>query len=169
LHLVQAIRAGVFGTDLSEEAFGGEPTTWQSWTVRTNGYEASVDVLAAEDLTFVFVSNLQSAANWQIRAQIQNVIVGRSAVAIPLPPPVAEQFEVPESLEGSYGAAEITLVNGALFRGDNEFYPIAGRGYYIPASGTVMRFRRDSRGAVDAIISLGGGGQETVLTRSGGR
>jgi hypothetical protein len=56
-----------------------------------------------------------------------------------------------------------------VFRGDNEFYPIAGGRYYIPASGTVMRFRRDSRGAVDAIIALGGEGQQTVLPKSGGR
>lgn len=169
LHFVQAIRTGVFGTDLPEEAFGGEPTTWHSWTGRTNGYEASVDVLPADNLTFVFVSNLQSAANWQVRAQIQNVIVRGSAAAISPPAPVGEPFEESESLVGSYGPAEITLVDGSLFRGDNEFYPIAGERYYIPASGTIMWFRRDSRGAVDAIVALGAEGQETVLPKSSGR
>lgn len=169
LHFVQAIRTGVFGTDLSDEAFGGEPATWHSWTGRTNGYEASVDVLPSGNLTFVFLGNLQSAANWQIREQIQNVLLGQPRGAIPLPPPVAEPFEEPASLVGSYGPAEITVVDGQLFRGDNEFYPIEGRRYYIPGSGSVMRFRRDSAGTVEAIISIGGGGQETVLPKSGGR
>ncbi|HUF09487.1 MAG TPA: serine hydrolase domain-containing protein [Rhodothermales bacterium] len=169
LHFVQAIRAGVFGSDLPEEAFGGDPTIWHSWTGRTNGYETSVDALPSGNLTFVFLSNLQSAANWQIREQIQNALLGQPSGAIPLPPPVAAPFEEPASLVGSYGPAEITLVDGQLFRGDNEFYAIEGRRYYIPASGSIMRFRRDSAGVVDAIISIGGGGQETVLPKSGGR
>lgn len=169
LQFVQAIRSGVFGTDLSEEAFGGDPETWHSWTGRTNGYEASVDVLPSGNLTFIFLSNLQSAANWQIRVQVQNVLVGRQPASISLPPPVAESFEEPASLVGSYGPAEIELVDGKLFRGDNEFYPIEGRRYYIPASGTIMRFRRDSAGMVDAIISIGGGGHETVLPKSRSR
>ncbi|MEX0692429.1 MAG: serine hydrolase domain-containing protein [Gemmatimonadales bacterium] len=168
LHFVHAIRAGVFGTGLRDESFGSEPTTWHSWTGRTNGYEASVDVQPAGNLTFVFLSNLQSAANWQIREQIQSGLLGRRPGAISLPPPVAEPFEEPASLLGSYGPAEITLIDGSLFRGDNEFYPIEGRRYYIPGSGTTMRFRRDSTGKVDAIISIGGGGQESVLPKSGG-
>ncbi len=169
LDFARAVRAGVFGEDFSQEVFGGDATTWHSWTGRTNGYEASVDVLPSENLIFVFLSNLQSAANWQLRQQIQNVLVGQSAVAIPLPPPVAEQFEAATSLVGSFGTAEITLIDGKLFRGSNEFYPIEGQRYYIPASGTAMRFRRDSTGAVDAIISFGVGGRETVLPRSAGR
>ncbi|MGH9339390.1 MAG: serine hydrolase domain-containing protein [Acidobacteriota bacterium] len=169
LHFVQAIQAGVFGSDFSKEAFGGAPTTWRSWTGRTNGYEASVDVLPSGNLTFVFLSNLQSASNWQIREQIQKVLLGQSPATIPLPPPVAEPFEELPSLVGSYGPAEITRVDGQLFRGDNEFYAIEGRRYYIQASGTIMRFRRDSAGVVDAIIAIGGGGQETVLPKSGNR
>jgi CubicO group peptidase (beta-lactamase class C family) len=169
LRFVQAVRDGVFGADLSEEMFGGEPASWHSWTGRTNGNEASVDVLPAENLTFVFLSNLQSAANWQVREQIRDILLGRAATAIPFPPPVVEPFEDPESLVGSYGSADIRLVDGSLFRGENELYPTAGRRYYIPASGTVMRFRRDSQGVVDAIISLGGSGQETLLPKSNGR
>jgi hypothetical protein len=166
-HLVQAIRTGVFGKGLAEDAFGGEPDAWQGWAGRTSGYEASVDVLPAEDLVFVFLSNLRSAANWRAREAIRSILVGRPADRIPAPPPVAEPFEEPTSLVGIYGPAEITVVDGELFRGENEFYPIAGGRYYIPASGTVMRFRRDATGAVDAIVLISGGGRETVLPRSG--
>lgn len=169
LKFVRTVKTGVFGKDFSEEAFGGDPTKWRVWTGRTNGYEASVDVLPSEDLTFVLLSNLQSAVNWQLREQIQNVLAGRPSVAIPFPPPVAQQFEKPESILGSYGPAEIALVDGRLFRGDNEFYPVQGRRYYIPASGTIMRFRRDSAGKVDALISIRGGGVENILPRSGDR
>lgn len=88
------------------------------------------------------------------------------AAAVPLPPPVVEPGEVPTTLVGTYGPAEITLVDGRLFRGDNEFYPIEGRRYYIAASGTVIRFRRDSAGAVDAVVSIGGGGRASILPRS---
>jgi hypothetical protein len=166
LHFVQAIRTGVFGTGLSDEAFGGEPDTWHGWTGRTGGYEASVDVLPSGNLTFVFLSNLRSAANWQIREQMQNALLGQPPGTIPLPPPVAEPFEDTATLVGSYGPAEIRLVDGQLFRGDNEVYPIEGRRYYVPGSGSVMRFRRDSEGTVEAMISIGGGGQETVLPKS---
>jgi CubicO group peptidase (beta-lactamase class C family) len=166
-HFTTAVRAGDLGADYSEEAFGGDQTIWQGWTGRANGYEASVDVLPAEDLTLILLSNLQSAANWQLREQIQNVLIGQAVHPIALPPPVAEVFEEPEALVGSYGPAEISLVDGRLFRGENEFYPIEGGRYYIPASGSIMRFRRDAAGVVNAIISTGGGGQETVLPKSG--
>jgi len=166
LRFVRGIRAGIFGPKLRDRTFGADPKEWAGWTGRTNGYEASVDVLPAENLIFVFLSNLQSASNWQLRARIQHILVGREAVAIPLPPPVAAQFERPESLVGSYGPAQITLVDETLFRGDNEFYPIDGRSYYIPASGSIMKFRRDARGDVDAIIANDGGGRETILPRS---
>jgi len=166
LHFVQAIREGVFGASPLREALVEEPTVLHGWTGRTNGYEASVDILPAEDLIFISLSNLQSAANWQSREQIRNLMRGRAAVAIPMPPPVAAEFEEPKSLLGSYGPADINLVDAALFRGDNEFYPIAGRQYYIPASGTIMEFRRASGGAVDAIVSISAGGRETVLPKS---
>lgn len=169
LRFVQAAQAGVFGSDFAQEAFSDDPATWHGWTGRTNGYEASIDVLPSEKLTVVVLSNLQSAANWQIREQIQSALVGRSTVDILFPPPVAEQFEDPGSIVGSYGSAEITLVDGGLFRGDNEFYPIEGGRYYIPASGTIMRFPRDPSGVVDAMISIGSGGQESVLPKARGR
>lgn len=169
LQFVQAIRHGAFGAEFAQEAFGGDQKTWHRWMGRTSGYEASVDVLPGEDLTFIFLSNLSSAANWQLREQIQNALIGRPATAVLLPPAVREQFEEPESLMGSYGPAEITLIDGRLFRGDNEFYPVEGRRYYIPASGSIIRFRRGSTGAVDALISIGGGGEETVLPKSGDR
>lgn len=165
LRFVQAAQAGVFGSDFAQEAFSGDPATWDGWTGRTNGYEASIDVLPSEKLTVVLLSNLQSAANWRIREQIQNALVGRSTVDIPFPPPVVEQFEDPGAIVGSYGPAEIILVDGGLFRGDNEFYPIEGGRYYIPASGTIMRFRRNSSGMVDAMISIGSGGQESVFPK----
>lgn len=169
LHFVQAIRDRAFGTMLSEETFAGEPKTWHSWAGRTNGYEGFVDVLPARDLTLVFLSNLQSAANWQLRAQIQHALLDEPFATIPLPPAVAAPFEEPASLVGRYGPAAITLVDGDLFRGDNEFYPIEGRWYYIPASGSMMRFRRDSAGVVDALVSISGGGQEALFPKSGRR
>lgn len=83
---VQAVCAGSFGQDLAEEAFAGDPEAWQGWAARTNGYEGWVDVLPAEDLTLVFLCNLQSAANWQLREQIHNVLVGRPARSTPSSP-----------------------------------------------------------------------------------
>ena len=162
---VRAIRAGVFGADAAAEMFAGEASSWNHWYGRTNGYEASVDVLKAKDVTFVFVSNLQSAANWQLRAQIQSVIAGASATPIPVPPPVVAPFEDPDSFVGSYGVADVALLDGALFRGDVEFYPIEGRRYYIPVSGSVMYFRRDAQGRVDAMITVRGSGQESVAMK----
>jgi hypothetical protein len=166
LQFVEAVRHGVFGSGFADEAFGGDPTAWQGWLGRTNGYEASVDVMPSENLTLIFLSNLQSAANWQIREQIQNILAVQRSAPIPLPPPVAAPFEEPASIVGSFGPAEITLMDGRLFRGENEFYPIEGQRYYIPASGSVMRFRRDASGVVDALVSISGGGQENVLPKS---
>ena len=169
LRFLQAIHDGTFGGGLWDQMFGSEAASWSGWTGRANGYEASVDVFPAQNLIFVFLSNLRSAANWQTRERIQDILLGRTTGSVPLPPPVADEFEEPESLVGSYGPARIMLAEGRLFRGDNEVYPIEGGRYYIPASGSLMRFRRDSDGVVDAIISLRGGGKETVLLRSSGR
>lgn len=168
LRFVLAVRDRVFGGDIAEEAFGVEPGQWVALAGRTNGYEASVDVLPTVDLTVVFLSNLQSATNWQLRERIVSLLDGRSAEPIPLPPAVATRFEDPAELTGTFGPAEITVEAGRLFRGENEFYPVVGGRYYIPASGTFMRFRRDVSGRVDAILSTSGNGRETVLLRSGG-
>jgi hypothetical protein len=173
LHFVRSIHAGVFGTALRDTTFGGTGATWRGWTGRTNGYEASVDVLPEQDLTVIFLSNLQSAANWQIRERIQQILLGQRVTSIPLPPPASEQSEAPASLVGAYGSvaepAEVAVIDGKLFRGDNEFYPIEGGRYYIPGSGSVMRFRRNAAGAVDAIVSSNAEGQETILPRVGER
>ncbi len=83
-----------------------------------------------------------------------------------LAPSVAARLEDPQSIIGTYGRAEITISDDMLFRGENEFYPLAGGSYYIPASGTTMQFRRDSDGKVDALISTNAGGRETVLPKS---
>ena len=164
-HFVQAIDAKAFGGSFRDDTFGNS-AEWVGWTGRTNGYEASVDVLPKDKLVFVFLSNLQSAANWQLREQVKQMLLGQAPSAIPLPPPVGVALEAPGTLLGQYGPAAISQRDGALFRGDNEFYPVEGGRYYIPASGTTMRFRRDPAGKVDAIISVSGGGSERVLART---
>jgi len=39
-------------------------------------------------------------------------------------------------------------------------------GVLIPVSGTIMYFTRDSKGDVEALVSVSGGGREAVLERS---
>ena len=169
LRFVAALRAGVFGSQRVSDLFDGDPATWSGWTGRTGGYEASLDVLPSESLVFVFLSNLRSASNWQIRERIQAILLRGDVEPLAVPPAVAPPFEAPRSLLGRYGEAdapaEIWLREGRLFRGDNEFYPTAGERYYTPASGTVMRFRRDRADVVDALITIAADGQETVRLR----
>ena len=164
---VHAMRAGLFGAEPKRRVIGST-RDWLGWAGRTNGYEASVDVLPSEGLVVVLLSNLRPAANWQVREGIQAVLTGRRPAAIALPPPPTAHFEDPRSLIATYGRAAITLVGGDLFRGENESYPIEGGRYYIPASGTLMRFRRDAAGRVDAMISIRGDGTEQLLARSDG-
>jgi CubicO group peptidase (beta-lactamase class C family) len=158
LRFVRALRKGVFGPGGKSRTAENAGQTWRGWYGRTDGYEASVDLLPAGDVTFVFLSNLRSAANWQVREQVKNVLMGREAAAIVRPPPVAASFETPDAYLGSYGEPAdpivIAMVDGHLFRDENEFYPIAGGRYYIPASGSVMRFRRTSEGLVDAVVMV---------------
>lgn len=163
---VASISSGTFGAPIRDDVFGGDPDEWRGWAGRTNGYEGWVDIHPAQDLVLVLLTNLQSAANWQLREQIRNVLTDRPSHPIPFPPAVIGSFEEPEALVGSFGPAEITYVDGMMFRGDNEFYPIDGRHYYIPASGTLMRFRRDTTGQVDALISIGGNGHENVIPKA---
>jgi CubicO group peptidase (beta-lactamase class C family) len=172
----RASRNGVFGLagkTRTGESAGGD--TWRSWYGRTNGYEASVDLLPAQDVTFVFLSNLRSAANWQVREQVRNLLVGRNTSAILRPPPpLASSFETPDSFLGLYGdpsdPIKITMVDGHLFRDENEFYAIAGERYSIPASGTVFRFRRTSDGLVDGMVTVSPwAGGERVALRVPGR
>ena len=155
----RALRRGVFGPAGKTRTAESDRQTWRSWYGRTNGYEASVDLLPAADVTFVFLSNLRSAANWQVREQVKNLLAGRKATAIPRPPlPLASSFESPDSVVGAYGDPSdpivVGMVDGHLFRDENEFYPVAGGRYYIPASGSVMHFRRTSAGNVDGIVTV---------------
>lgn len=81
---------------------------------------------------------------------------------------MASPFEAADSFVGSYGDPSdpivISVIDGHLFRDTNEFYPIQGGRYAIPASGSEFRFRRNSTGAVDAIITWRASG-ETVSLR----
>jgi CubicO group peptidase (beta-lactamase class C family) len=155
----RAARNGLFGPSGKARTTEQDGQMWRSWYGRTNGFEASVDLLPGSDVTFVFVSNLRSAANWQIRERVKNVFVGRESDAMIRPPsPLPGPFEPPDSVLGPYGDPSdpivITMVDGHLFRDDNEVYPVAGERYYIPASGSVMRFRRTSAGIVDALVTV---------------
>ena len=155
---VRASRQGVLGPAGKTRTAKSGDQAWRSWYGRTDGYEASVDLLPAEDVTFVFLSNLRSAANWQVREQVKNLLVGREVAAILRPPPpLASSFETPDVL-GSYGDPSdpivVAMVDSHLFRDENEFYPIAGGRYYIPASGSAFRFRRTSAGIVDGIVTV---------------
>jgi CubicO group peptidase (beta-lactamase class C family) len=161
-HFVRAIRGGKLGVAAQKRLMDASKPSWRGWYGRTHGYEASVDVLPAADLTVVFLSNLRSAANWQIRQQLQTLLVGGKPGAIAHPPAVAPPFETADTVVGLYGdpadPVAITEVNGKLFRDENEFYPKDGGWYYIPASGATFRFERDANGMV-----------ETMLTNRGGR
>jgi CubicO group peptidase (beta-lactamase class C family) len=158
LRFARALRNGVFGPSGKSRVAGTADQAWRSWYGRTEGYEASVDVLPAADMTFVFLSNLRSAANWQLREQVKNLLTNRKTAAIfRPPPPVDAAFDTPDSFVGLYGEASdpivVSAVDGHFFRDENEFYPIAGGRYYIPASGSVMRFRQTSDGIVDGIVT----------------
>ena len=174
LRFARASRRGVFGPAAKTRTGESAGQAWRSWYGRTNGYEASVDLLPAEDVTFVFLSNLRSAANWQLRTEIKNLLAGRQAGAIPRPPPPLDAwFETPDSFLGSYGDPSdpvvLAMVDGHLFRDENEFYPIAGGRYYIPG-GSVMLFRRTSDGIVDGMVTVPPWtGKETLALRLPGR
>jgi CubicO group peptidase (beta-lactamase class C family) len=170
----RALRRGVFGPAGQTRSAASSGQRWRGWYGRTNGYEVSVDLLSAEDVTFVFLSNLRSAANWQVREQVKNLMVGDKNAAILRPPPVAAPFEAPDSVLGSYGDPSdpivVSLVDGHLFRDESEFYPMRDGRYYLPASGFVMRFRRTSEGLVDGIVTLPpSNGAERLSLRVAGR
>jgi hypothetical protein len=78
-------------------------------------------------------------------------------------------FESHSAVVGAYGDPADPVViseeQGRLFRDGNEFYPIAGRWYYLPASGSRMRFGRDSSGNVDSIVTALGSAPERVLRK----
>ena len=127
---VRTVRDGAFGEELQSWARAGDQDTWRGWYGRTNGYEASVDLLPSQDLIVAMVSNLQSAANWQLRRRIHDLLVGRAAPAIPMPPARVTNFEPPSDLVGLYGdrndPVEVAVHEGELYRDENQIYPVAG-------------------------------------------
>jgi CubicO group peptidase (beta-lactamase class C family) len=168
-HVVDALRTGVFGPAARAALVDTGRTTWRQWYGRTNGYEASLDFRPAGAVTVVLLSNLQSAATWQLRAQALNLVTGQRVAPIRRPPAVASPSDASGAVVGQYGdradPVTIAVIEGKLFRDDNEFYPIAGGAYYIPASGSVMRFERSATGAIDALVTVNGAGRETRLPR----
>ena len=168
LHFANAARAGILGKEAQAFTTGTDAPTWRGWYGRLNT-EASVDVMASGEITFVFLANLRSPATWQLRAQVRNLLQGVATTPIKRPPPVVARFEPADSFVGLYGVAsdplEISEVDGRLFRDDSEFYPIEGGRYYTTGAGFVMWFRRAAGGRVDAIVTDRGDGKETVLPR----
>jgi hypothetical protein len=124
-----------------------------------------VDLLPSQDLVVVLVSNLQSAANWQLRQRIRDLLVGRSVLALPMPPARAANFEPPSDVVGLYGdrddPVEVAVHEGELYR--DEMY-LAGDKYYIPVAGFMMRFHRQN-GNVDSIVTTFADGSERVLQK----
>jgi CubicO group peptidase (beta-lactamase class C family) len=173
LHFVRAVYGSTFGSVAQKQLGAPTDTVWASWYGRAHGYEASVDFLPAQDLTFIFLSNLRSAANWQIRTQVKNIVVARAVATILSVPAVARPFEPHSAVVGAYGdpadPVVISDAEGRLFRDENEVYPIADGWYYIPASGTTFRFGRDSDGSVDSLVTRFPWASERALRRVGQR
>ena len=167
LHLAAAMRAGTLGKTAQAQVTSTDGT-WRGFYGRNNS-EASFDVLPSEGLTLVLLTNLQSTATWQLRAQLKNLLQRKPTTAIRRPAPVAPRFEPTSSFVGRYGTpadwVEISEVEGRLLRDDNEFYPVEGKRYFIPASGSTFQFRRSSSGKVDAMVTVFGSGQESVRPR----
>lgn len=163
LHFIQALRTGALGA-AAQRQFADSADTWRSWYGRTNGYEASVDYLPKRELTFVLLTNLQSAATAQVRQQVKHLLLGQPTTSIPQPPPVAARSEDVTAAIGFYGdpndPVEVSLVGGRLLRDGNEFYPIGGGKYYILASGAVLHFIRRADGTVESMATKWPTGQE---------
>ncbi|HEV8357146.1 MAG TPA: serine hydrolase domain-containing protein [Gemmatimonadales bacterium] len=171
LHFVRALHRGTFGSVARKLLGTPGDTAWTGWYGRINGYEGSVDFLPSADITVVLLSNLQSGANWQIRQRVRSIMVGRPISGIAAPPAVAPAFENPAQFVGLYGdpADPVGVVekDGRLLRDGNEFYPISGGRYYLPASGATMRFARDSSGNVDSMLTRFGTAPERSSRRIG--
>ena len=165
---VRKVREGAFGEELQGWATEGDKETWRGWYGRTTGYEASVDLLPSQDLVFALVSNLRSAANWQLRKRIHDLLSGGSVVPIPLPPARAASFEPASEVVGFYGdpddPVELAVREGEIYRDESQIYPIAGSKYYVPVAGFTMTFHRQN-GKVDSIVTTYGDGSERVLRR----
>ncbi len=165
---VERARDGTLGQELQSFANEGDKDEWRGWYGRTDGYEASVDLLPSQDVVVAMVSNLQSAANWQLRKRIHDLVLGRSVLAIPLPPARGANFEPPSDVVGFYGdpndPVEVAVHGGELDRDGGQIYPIAGDKYYEPVSGRTMRFHRQD-GKVDSVVTTFGDGSERVLRK----
>ncbi len=161
-------RDGALGEELQGFTNAGDKDTWRGWYGRTVGYEASVDLLPSQDLVVAMVSNLQSAANWQLRKRIRDLLVGHPVLAIPMPPARAANFELPSDVVGLYGdrndPLEFAVHEGELYRDESQIYPIAGDKYYIPVAGFTMRFHRQD-GNVDSVVTTYDDGRERVLRK----
>ncbi len=170
---VRATSRGALGDAAQKRLMDMSDSAWRGWYGRTDGYETSVDFLPGADLTVAFASNLRSAANWQIRQQLRNILDGAKPVAIASPPKVASRFETLDGATGLYGdpsdPVAITEVDGKLFRDENEFYPQEGRVYYIAASATTFRFGRDANGKIDSLLTNRGGNETTMRRVAGAR
>ena len=164
-------REGSFGEELKSFASQGDQQEWRGWYGRTSGYEASVDLLPSQDVTFAMVSNLRSATNWQLRERIHDLLLGRPVSAIPLPPPRIASFEPPSDVVGIYGegddAIEIVVRDGELYRDEVHVYPIAGNRYYLPTSAFTMRFHRQD-GRVDSFVTTYADGSEKTRQKHPG-
>lgn len=170
LHFVRALSGGVFGEAGRTQAMDTTGSIWSQWYGRTtNGYEASVDYSPSRDLTFIFLTNLQSASTWQLRRQIRNVLLGKKTSPVLHGPPIAARFESADSLPGLYGdpldPVALVIVDGHMLRDGNEFYPIAGNKYYVPATGATMWFTRTADGSIDGIRTDWMSGEHTTLPR----
>lgn len=165
---VRKVRSGAFGEQLQSWANAGDVHKWRGWYGRINGYEASVDLLPSQNLILVILSNLQSAANWQLRQRVRDLMLGSPVLPIPLPPARVANFEPASGVAGVYGdrsdPVEVAVHEGELYRDENQIYPIAGDRYYIPVSGFTMKFHRKDIN-VDSIITTFGDGSERVLQR----
>jgi hypothetical protein len=112
------------------------------------------------------VSNLQSAANWQLRERIRGLLLGRAVLPIPMPPARASGFEPSADVVGLYGdrnePLEIAMKDGVLYRDENQIYPVAGEKYYIPASGATTWFRRQDGKVVSVALTFGDGNERVL-------
>ncbi|OJJ14264.1 hypothetical protein BKI52_43035 [marine bacterium AO1-C] len=168
-HLLEALKQSSLNTPIWKNTQKRNPQQWQGWTGRTNGYEAYMDVLPAKGYSLIILTNLRSVATWQVRKQIRLLLNQQAMTQVLLPPPVKSSSIDHEKIIGQYknnrGAIiRINNQNGKLFRQESEFYPIDNQTYYIPISGTKMKFRFNKKGKADAIIQIRSNG-EVVLPR----
>ncbi len=143
----------------------------QRFIVEAEYYEASVDYYAPLDITFVFLSNLYSLTNYQLRRAVRNLIAGRPTVAMIRPPAVSPATQDPAPFLGDYGDADdpvpVSQENGRLFRDGNEFYPIADGWFYVPGTGARFRFTRGADSTVNGMFTRWESGEERQWARVG--